>query len=268
MPEPQIPQFPKRMPEKYRVEFTTSCYEKDWELILKTNRLQRMIAACNYEFKKKTLYINNVKNFDKVACAAELHKKNGIIDDYIRVDQYAEEAMKFFKIQKGPGYYYLIQFLITVYLGSCDYLLNFSGDSILVNDEEWIDTAIEKMQQNKRIIVANALYDGNFKQAMRESFKVDDHFYMSFGFSDQCYLIRPEFFKADIYNEESELSVFYPERGRGSFEERIYKFMRNHEYYRITHKRAVYRHKNLAKNKLKIFLALNLGINRKKYRID
>ncbi len=256
------------MHREYTVEFATSCYEKDWPLILKTNRLERMISACHYEFDLKTLFINNVKNYQKVAEAAEKLKAKKIIDRIIRVDDYAEEALKFFNITKGEGYYYMIQFLMAVYKGSCDYLLNFSGDSVLINDDEWIDTAIKKMKEDNRIIVANALYDGNYKQAMRESFDTDENFYVSYGFSDQCFLINPEFFRADIYNEENELSEFYPERGRGSFEERIYKFMRNHKYYRITHKRAVYRHKNLAKNKFKTFMALQLGINRKKYRID
>ena len=256
------------MPEKYTVEFTTSCYEKDWQLILKSSRLERMISACNYQFSKKTLFINNVKNYNKVAAAAEHLKGKKIIDNYIRIDDYAEEALSFFNIKAGQGYYYLIQFLMPVYLSSCDYLLNFSGDSIMINNQEWIDSAIKKMQEDKRIFVANALYDGNYKQAMRDSFDDDENFYISYGFSDQCFLINPELFRADIYNEENELSVFYPERGRGSFEERVYKYMRNHKYHRITHKRAIYRHKNLAKNWFKTFLALRLGINRKKYRID
>ena len=176
--------------------------------------------------------------------------------------------MKAYNVKKEKGYYFLIQNLVGIYLSSCDYLLNFTGDAIMVNSEPWIDAGIKKMNENDRVIAANALSDGNYKQAMREALEADEEFYTGYGFTDQCYLIKPAFFKADIYNEENELSLFYPEHARNSFEERVYRFMRNKKYYRITHKRAIYRHKNLSKGKLKTFLALNLGINRKKYRIN
>jgi hypothetical protein len=255
------------MVKNYTVEFTTHCYERDWKLILKSRRIEKMISATKYDFTKKTLYINNVNNYAQVAEAAEKLRQNRIIDDFIRIDDHADEVMKFFNVKKGTGYYYLIQNLVQIYLSSCNYMLNFTGDSILINNEEWIDTAIKKMQEDERIIVANALYDGRKDQAMRESIDADDDFYISYGFSDQCYLINPSFYKKDMYNEKNELSLFYPEHARDSFEERIYRYMRNHKLFRITHKRAIYMHKNLGKGRFKTFLALHLGINRKKYRI-
>ena len=253
----------------YNIEFTTSCYEKDWELLLKTDRLQLMVEACNYIFSKKKVYINNVKDYDKVADAAEQLIQNGLIDQYIRVADYEEEVTDFFKINKSEvqGYYYLIQFLTLIYFSEGDYHLNFTADAILTNDVPWIDPAINVLQSNDKIIVANALFDGKIHQAMRESFADDPEFYISYGFSDQCFLVDPSVFRADIYNEQNPLSEFYPAQSRHSFEERIYRFMRNHDYHRITHKKAHYLHKNFPKNAFKTWLALHTPINNKKYGI-
>ena len=249
------------------IEFTTTCYEKDWELLLKTDRLPMMIDACNYPFSKKKVYINNVKNIEKVTAYAEKHKNNGLIDNYINVADYEEEVSEYFKIKKGQGYYYLIQFLTMIYLSEGDYHLNFTADAILINNVPWIEAALSRLQENNRIIVANALYGTQRKLVMRESFADDDDFYTSYGFSDHCFLINPEIFKKDIYNEENPVSEFYPAGSRDSFEERVYRFMRNHDYHRITHKRAEYKHKNFPKDALKTWLALNTPINNKKYGI-
>ena len=249
----------------HNIEFTTSCYEKDWELLLKTDRLKMMVDACNYPFSKKKVYINNVKNFDKVATIAEQHKKDGLLDEYIKVADYEEEVRDFFKITKGEGYYYLIQFLTMIYLSEGDYHLNFTADAILINKEAWIDSAINTLQADDRVIVANASWGTPAQRhlIMRESFADNDDFYTSYGFSDQCFLIIPEFFRNDIYNEKSSLSAFYPRND--TFEERVYRFMRNNDYHRITHKRAEYRHKNFPKDAIKTWLALNTPINNKKY---
>jgi hypothetical protein len=253
----------------HNIEFTTTCYEKDWELLLKTDRLKMMVDACNYPFSKKKVYINNVKNFDKIAAIAEQHKKNGLIDEYIKVSDYEEEVSDFFKITKGKGYYFLIQFLTMIYLSEGDFHLNFTADAMLTNKEPWIDSAIKALQADDRVIVANALSGTKTQRhlVMRESFLDNADFYTSYGFSDHCFLIIPEFFRNDIYNEENPMSEFYPAGSRGSFEERIYRFMRNQDYRRITHKRAEYRHKNFPKDAIKTWLALNTPINNKKYGI-
>ena len=44
------------------VDFETKCWEEDWEYILKTNRLEKMIDLNDYKFSKKRLIINNVED--------------------------------------------------------------------------------------------------------------------------------------------------------------------------------------------------------------
>jgi hypothetical protein len=53
------------------VTFETKCYENDWEYILKGCRLDEMIRRCNFKFKEKILYINNVTDLKKVCGYAD-----------------------------------------------------------------------------------------------------------------------------------------------------------------------------------------------------
>lgn len=253
---------------KPTVEFATTVYEKDWEIILKSKRLEDMIKGLNYEFDKRTLIINNVKNFEKVEQYAKKHVESGLLTSYVDVRDYKDKIKEFFKIDNDEGFYYLHQYLTMIYRCDCDYLLSLTGDSFMINNEEWIDTAIQKIVSDNKVIVASPSWHGNIEIQMRESFKDDEDFYYSYVFSDQCFLLKPSFFRADIYNEVNELSYFYPERGRHvKFEERIFKYLRNNDFHLIKHKRALYRHKNLPKGQFKTWLCLNLGINRKKYGI-
>lgn len=48
------------------VTFEIKVYENDWEYILKGSYLNKIISRCNYNFKRKVLFINNVNNIEQV----------------------------------------------------------------------------------------------------------------------------------------------------------------------------------------------------------
>jgi hypothetical protein len=237
------------------ITFETKCYENDWEYLLRTDRLKRAVALCNYPFDRVVLYINNVSNPRKVGEYAERLVHSGVIDEFIYVSEHAEQALDSFGCSRDSfagGYYYSIAEMVGIYLCRTDYLLHFSSDTIMANGEEWIGSAIEKMEENDRIIVANPTWNDKFHRAKEESIAEDEVFYISNGFSDQCYLIAPARFRSPVYNEKHEISDRnYPKYGGESFEKRINAYMRNHSYLRITSKKASYRHRNFSKNRLR-----------------
>lgn len=231
----------------FEVTFETKCYEKDWEILLKTGRLEDMIAYNCFPFKERILYINNVADYKEVCPYAQRLVKDKVLTSYIIVDEYAKEALDFFGLNRESfkgGYYYSIAELASIYLCKTDYLLHFSSDSILEKPFEWINQAIVKMEKDPRIKVANPVWNRRYFEARQESFEEDEDFYTGLGFSDQCYLIRANDFKARIYNEKNPASERYPEYGGELFEKRVDAWMRNHRYRRITSKHVSYIHKN------------------------
>lgn len=235
----------------YSVTFEIKVYENDWEYLLKGDYLAKIISRCNYNFKKKILFINNVKDVNLVKKFADKKIEEGVLDRYYVVEDFSNETLNYFDIQKESfygGYYYSISELVSIYLCETDYLLHFSSDSYLEESQvNWIDEAIGVFQEREDVIVANPVWNFAYEEAKNESISEMADFYLGYGFSDQCYLIRMDVFKKNIYNEKHPDSERYPKYGGELFEKRVDSFMRNHKKLRLTSKKISYIHKNFPK---------------------
>jgi hypothetical protein len=244
------------------VTFETKVWEKDWRYILKGDYLDKMISRCNYPFTKKILIINNVVDRVQVSKFAKEKVNDGVIDAYYFAEDYADVVLNYFKIDKDSfdgGYYYSIAELVSIYLCDTPFLLHFSSDSLLQKKhEQWIDKAITIFSSRTDIVVANPTWDFLFHEAQQESISELDDFYVGQGFSDQCYLIRMDVFKNEIYSENNLQSDRYPKYGGCLFEKRVDSFMRNHDLFRITSKDVSYIHRNFPTNR--IWSILNIYI--------
>lgn len=238
----------------YTVTFETNCYEGDWEILLKTNRLKNMIRRNNFEFSERILYINNVSNIEKVKYYAEILKSYDVISDYFVVEDFADEAMNHFNLdrqQLSTGYYYSIQMLVAIYRCKSDYLLHFTGDSILDGSFNWIEKGINKIESDQRIKVANCLWNHDVKLAEEDSLEQDNDFWIGYGFSDQCYLIKASEFNKPIYSETNNSSErHFPTYVSEQFEKKVDSWMRNHGYLRATFKHGSYIHKSFPRHPL------------------
>jgi len=241
------------------VTFGTNVYEGDWRFILCTNYLDEMVRRCNCMFHYKRLFINNVDNPQQVKKAAEKKVEKGVIDQVCMVDDYRDEVLRHFNLTmeefKG-GYPYSIANLTSIYLCETDYMLYFTGDALMVEtDIDWISKAISSLEQDANFIVANPCWNRKYADAAAESLHELDDFYVGYGFSDQCYLIRAEQFKKDIYHESHPASARYPKYAGELFEKRVDSYMRNHGLLRLTSKETSYLHKDFPKTFLKKAIA-------------
>jgi hypothetical protein len=249
------------------VTFETKCWERDWKLLLCTGRLRDMVERCNYPFAERILYVNNVRDNGRVMKAAQRLKNDGTITEVVFVEDLAQQALAGLGIDKESfrgGYYYSIQELVGIFHCKTDYLLHFSSDSIQTNSEPWIDQAVERMEANGALFAANPNWDETGRQAKEESVSEDDLFFFSSGFSDQCYLVRPDVFRRPIYNEEHPASMVYPRYGGELFEKRVNSYMRNHGCSRLTSKNTFCVHKNYPRDPFRRWIMYHTGINLKK----
>jgi hypothetical protein len=249
------------------ITFETKVWEGDWRIVLATGRLERIINACRYAFNERILYINNVNDRNRVYKAAEKYLKKGVITSIIFVDEIAAKALEYFKVDRESfkgGYYYSVQELSGIFSCSTKYLLHMTADSIVTNSESWIAESIDRMERDSSIFVANP--NGDPQDVMENLVEEEKDFYRGYGFSDQCYLIKVEDFKKPIYNETHEASKRYPDYGGELFEKKVDSYMHNHGLYRLTSKKAVYRHQNFPKDPMRRLLMYLTGINLKKGR--
>lgn len=234
-----------------KVTLETKCWEKDWEMILCTDRLQMLSQNNHFPFAERVLMINNVQDYRRVCAYAERAIQRGWITDYIVVKDYATQALEYFELSTdslGEGYFYSIAELVSIFLCKTDYLLHYAGDTMpQVRNRwlseirrhirgNWVSKAIRYIDSEPRVKVANLTWNGNYRAARDESVFVSEDFYVGFGFSDQCYLIRVDDFRAPIYNEMHPASRRYPHYGGESFEKRVDSWMRNYGHLRATFK--------------------------------
>ncbi len=227
------------------VTFETKCWEGDWRLLLQTRYLREQVERNRFPFAQRLLFINNVTDPDEVSHHAQRLVSSGVLTGYYLVEAHAAEALGFFRLTReglGQGYVYSIAELVGVYLCRTPYLLHFSGDSTLEGKQSWIPGALDELVRSNQAVVANPTWNGCFAQAAQEAHRESGDFYVGYGFSDQCYLIRMADFRAQIYGESNPLSERYPPHGGESFEKRVDAWMRNHGRERLTHKHVSYRH--------------------------
>lgn len=246
------------------VTLETKVWDGDWELILKTSRLRNLINLCNYKFKEKIIYINNVKDIEQVEYYAHKLVNNGTITKYIRVQDWEEETLDFFDLtreQLGVGYYYSIAELVSIYLSKTDYLLHFSGDSIPSTDcpKDWLKAGIDTLISNPKVKVFNLTWNRQKKMAQKESIFEDNINYYGYGFSDQMYLIKTRDFRKKIYKFNHLASERYPKYGGELFEKRVDSWMRCKKFLRATYINGNYEHKNFVRNPLKKIISIYLN---------
>ena len=247
-----------------KISFETKVWEKDWEFILKTSRIQKILDKCNYNFDRRILLINNVDNYGMVANYADRLVKIGVLTEYIDVSEHADKALEYFELSKeslGLGYYYSIAELVSLYLSDTKYLLHFSSDSIISKEtpSDWIEWAIEILESNSQVKVVNLGWDKTGIKMREEAISETDLYLNSFGFSDQMYLVRTKDFKGKIYNFHHPDSDRYPQYGGDLFEKRVDSWLRIHNFYRATLKEGCYIHSNFTNSKLKKKLSILLN---------
>jgi hypothetical protein len=254
------------------VTFETKVWEKDWEYLLKGDYLDKLIAAHKYEFSKKQIVINNVNDRALVEQYCKQKMEEGIIDCYYVVADLQDEVLAYFDLSRDSfkgGYNYSIAELVGIYKCETPFLLHYSSDSYFQSTHHnWIDEAIHVMSNQPHIVVANPTWNGKFAEAKQESFDQLDNFYIGYGFSDQCYLIKTHYFKNKIYNETHIESQRYPTYGGELFEKRVDAYMRTMHKHRITHMHANYISHNFPSNWFSSTLFRNFVLKARKKKMN
>ncbi|SIR34073.1 MULTISPECIES: glycosyltransferase family 2 protein [unclassified Paenibacillus] len=233
------------------VTFETKCYEEDWRELLQTDRLRRTIERHAFPFAEKVLYINNVSRPELVARHAQRLVDEGVLTSYAVVEACSGEALDFFGLSEDSfagGYYYSIAELVAIYRCRTEYLLHYSGDSMLGDTLPWISPSLERMRAQPALVCASPVPSGDEEGARQEALTADKDFYIGYGFSDQCYLVRTEDFRARIYGESHPASARYPSYGGELFEKRVDSWMRNNGYMRLVYRHGSYIHQNIRRD--------------------
>ncbi len=167
------------------VDFSTNCYENDWQIVLGRNYLRGVVDRCAHDFARRRVLINNVKTRPRVEAAARAAVARGDIDEYIFSEDHADAALALLKLDRASldrAYYYSIAELVSVYLTQADYLLHYKGDCYPKQRGEWIGPALQLLEARGDLVVANLCWNDHFEMAKAESFGEEGDFFVSTAF--------------------------------------------------------------------------------------
>ena len=214
----------------------------------------KQIENHRFPFAEKLLVINNVLDLDAVKAAAQKRVEEGVLTRVIVAEVHAPEVFDFFKLKKSDFvpkgcvspewlYYNALGPLTALYFAASDYLLYLTGDVRLDLSVSWIEKAVGRMEKVAKYKVANLVWNGNYREAKRESYKKEWNFFVAKqGFSDQLFLVRTADFRQSIYGEIRSDSGHYP---RGAvWEKRVFSYLKNQNLERITYRHGSYIHEN------------------------
>ena len=242
------------------VSFATACWERDWKLILLDPDYLRVRQIGNhcFPFAERILIINNVENLAAVKAAAQTKVDEGVLTRWVVAEEgvLSPFHLKRSDFQVGPDaphypgvnadwiYYNALAPLSAICACRSDYLLYMTGDVRLDAPVDWIGKALRRMEKNRAIKVANLTWNHNYGEAKAESFRTTWNFYdAKEGFSDQLFLVRRSDFRQPIYGEIRPDSHHFP---RGDvFEKRVFSYMKNRGWIRMTYRRGSYTHENV-----------------------
>ncbi len=227
------------------VTFATSCWERDWRILLGPSDYlaMRQIGHHQYPFSERLLIINNVNNLEAVLKAAQKQVDQGILTRFV----VAHDILESFGLKRIDfnewQYYNALAPLMAIHEAQGEYLLYLTGDVSLKKPVDWVGKAIQFMEKRSNIKVANLTWNDSYREAKKESYRRTWNFFVAKeGFSDQMFLVRTEEFKGPIYGEIRADSDHYP---RGDvFEKRVFSYMKNRGWERITFRRGGYIHED------------------------
>jgi hypothetical protein len=231
------------------ITYVTGCWEKSWQHILSDKRLDQIIETNQYPFKEKLVIINNVEKqtIKPMVKAIEHAIKRGAFTNYYFVEDYEKETLNALNLRRdeiGIGYVYSITEWVGLHLCKTKYMLHYMGDCISATNHDWITPSLNLLENYPEVTSTTQVWDHKYHEPKLESqYEIGD-FYISNGFSDQCFIVRREEFYADIYRERYPDDIRYPAYGGDLFERRVYAWMRNHNKLRGIYKHSSYIHRN------------------------
>ncbi len=249
--------FQKNKKKIKKISFAVTCWEKDWEKILKdpVYLKDKLIGNHKFDFCEKILVINNVKDPEQVLFFAEQKIKEKILTHVYSALDLEEKVLGFFKLKKtdfkarelkieDEWVYYNARGLLTaLYKCRGDYFLYHTGDAYLEKPVRWLDKAIKLMEKNPDYKIANLLWNDCSREALYESCRQEKGFFIAnSGFSDQQFLVKTLDFKKPIFSEIREDSHHFP--WGDTLEKRVFSFMKNHKWKRITYNKGSYVHQS------------------------
>lgn len=228
------------------VSVFTQCYEKDYINVLSERRLNQMADLMR---QPTNIIINSPEaNPDQIEALCEERKSQGLISEYFKtggpIAEQIEDAFRLTSESFSCSLHHRICLynMAAIYFCPTDYLCFFTGDSIPVVVNNFLEKSIEQDKKSEKLHTYSLCWQEPITAGVTSSHEEDENFfYNQTAFSDQQYLINISKFDLGKMLQKPS-SEGYPHSD--AFESRMWQYMHSNGITRAIFKRGHYHHQN------------------------
>ncbi len=229
------------------VTFASSCRQQDWQKLIldKKYLLENMINRHGFAFEERMLIMSDVCNPGAIEKHGAELVRRGVLTGFHFAEDHIGPLLKFFQLKSqdfsDEAYWEALGILCAIYLCRTKYLLYCASDTHLKEQVVWIPRSIAMLEKKEHYKVAGLIPGGQYLQTQKESRETKDDFFVSDAkFSGRLFLVRTGDFRRPIYSEQTKEMAFLP--GCDFFARRVFCFMKNHNWKKITYRYGSYYH--------------------------
>jgi len=225
------------------VDLVINTFERTYRRALEPGTVDTVRVSNQHRFARRVVLINNVADRSDAAARAQRLLENGEIDEFHFVADRLDDALRTTGLRRGelePLLHYSDAPLVATTLTGSPWVLYWDPEARLVEPVDWITPALELMERDGRVMIANPSWelpdaDGRRPGVERETIETRDGFALGHGFSDQLFLVRRASLAAPVYRQRCIVSIVYPAAHKATvFEARVGAHMRHHGHLRAT----------------------------------
>jgi hypothetical protein len=226
------------------VDLVVNCYERTWQRVLAPGFFPDIVDQNRFAFARRVALLNNIADWRAATAVAEARLREREIDAYYLVADYMEEALRRTGLTAADLAsipHYSSWALAALVLPGSDWLMHWDADLQMDPPCDWVGPALELMQSDSRIAVANPMWKkADMRRELRE---ICGDFVLGYGFTDQIYLLRRSEFAAPVYRYWVPISMRYPlSHVRPYYEQMVDAYMRRNRRLRATLAKAHFTH--------------------------
>lgn len=229
------------------VDLYVNCFERDYRQVLACGFMQNKARSMCRDFSRVVVTINNVVDRTDAARLALKAVERGEISTFLFVADVLPKALEKCGLTPrdlGRVRHYLDFALVAVATAEAEFLLYCCAEVEMEQPGDWITPAIEKLNGNPLLLVANPAWATDPQGADREALLSEGAYRLGYGFSDQIFLVRAERLRHPVYKYRHPAGERYPMSDMGDiFEKRVDAYMRCEGLLRLTDTRVFYRHR-------------------------
>ncbi len=231
------------------VDLVINTFQRTYRRALAPGVLASVCEANLHPFARRVVLINNVADRADAVGRAQRLLDDGEIDEFHLVEDHLDRALLTAGLRRRelePMLHYCDGPLVAAILTGSPWFLYWDPEARLIEPVDWIGPALELMNRDRRVIVANPSWeppeeDGRRPGVEREAIETREDFCIGHGFSDQVFLARRATMAAPIYRQRCIISIIYPTAHKAQiFEARVGAYMRHHGCLRATSLAATY----------------------------